>query len=206
VVCIELREPQAPELPQAGSDQSTVRLAPAGAYITRAVRFAVEPRGTRIVGVVTPTDIGTMSTIPVADLVGSVTEVAVIMTGPGGNDAGAVYAIRAPLAVGFSAPQVPGVQIGWSEPHAAPVTPQRRLQLTPAAFVSSLATVAARLAVAFTPIAEGGGVVIVTKIGSGTIGSVKLEEMEGSLAEIAWIVTLLPTGCMGGAVKTVDAP
>jgi hypothetical protein len=71
-----------------------------------------------------------------------------------------------------------------------------------------LVTVAENVAVPFTPkrvggVAPegvGGGVVMLIAIGAGTICSVTLAVMEGSLAEIASIVTALPTGCSGGGV------
>jgi hypothetical protein len=58
---------------------------------TLAVRFAIVPRGTVRVGVVTLTEIGAMITVALADLVESVTDVAVIVTDPlPGIAAGAV--------------------------------------------------------------------------------------------------------------------
>lgn len=66
---------------------------------TVAVRFAVVKMGTVTLVGCTLTEIGLIVTVNVIDLVGSVTEVAVIVTGPGGMDVGAVYVIRPVLAV-----------------------------------------------------------------------------------------------------------
>jgi hypothetical protein len=143
---------------------------------------------------------GSMVTVAFTDLVGSATEVAVIVTiPPVGIEVGAVYTIWPALAV----------RVGLGRPDCkdpqAPAVAQLKLQFTPAAVVS-LVTVAESRAVPFTPSSAGGAIERAIVIGSGAIGIVTLEEIEGSLAAIALIVTELPTGCMGGAVKTVDVP
>jgi hypothetical protein len=166
-------------------------------YATTAVRFAVVPMGTVIAGVVTLTEIGSITTVACFDCVGSVTEVAVMVTTPpAGIAAGAVYVIWPVLAVwvGLGRPDC-------SDPHVATFTPlaQLQLQLRPAA-LGSLVTVAESSAAPFTPSSAGAGIEIEMVIGAGTIGNVTLAETDESLAAIAVIVTELPTGISVGGV------
>jgi hypothetical protein len=202
-LCIVLSEPHAPAVLHIGALQVTPWLEASNATV--AVRFAVVKIGTVTLVGWTLTEIGMIVTLAVTDLVGSVKEVAVIVTGAGGIDVGAVYVIKPVLAVcvGMGRPDC-------KEPQAGAAAPQLKLQLTPAAF-ASLVTVAPSEAVegaaaVLTPKSAGGGVEIFMVIGSGAIGRVTPAEMEGSLAATALIVTVLPTGNMGGAVYTVDAP
>jgi hypothetical protein len=151
------------------------------------------PIGTVTVGVVTVTEIGTMVTVALADLVESVIEVAVMVTVPPvGIAAGAVYVICPPLAV--------SVAIGspdWSEPQLALL--QANVQFKPAATLSFV-TVALSKAVPLVPNIATGCVAIATVIGSGAMVNTVLVEIEGLLVALAVIVTVLPTGMYWGAV------
>ncbi len=134
-----------------------------------------------------------MVAVAVAILVGSVTDVAVMVTvPPEGTVAGAVKVVVAPLAVCAE----------LSEPQLDPL--QLTAQSTPA-FAASLATAALIVACAPTCKEVGGDRLKVTEIGVRMV-NVAEAVFVGSAVEVAVMVTEFPAGMEVGAVKVVVAP
>lgn len=124
-----------------------------------------------------------------ADLVGSVTEVAVTVTVPPvGIAAGAVYVVAAPV----------GVVVGLSDPQA--VAPQVTVQVTVGFAETSFAALARRGNCALT-CSEAGGERMLTEIGIGATMVIRAEtDLVVSATEVAVTVTVVPVGIAAGAM------
>jgi hypothetical protein len=150
VVAVPLGVDAGLKLPHCELPQVTVQVTPAFALslLTVAVRAAVVVAGTELGGLLSVTAIGAfgveMVMVAVADLVESVTEVAVTVTVAGlGAPAGALYFVAAPLPV----------EEEEKLPHGEP--PQFTLQVTPA-LALSLVTMAVRLVLVPASSDDGG--------------------------------------------------
>jgi hypothetical protein len=129
-----------------------------------------------------------------ADLVLSVTEVAVTVTvPPAGTLPGAWNDVATPLPV----------LVGLKKPHGGAPGPQFTVQVTPA-LAESLATTAVKGAVALMFMETRGGGLKVTEIAPPCVIVIVAEALLVlSVAEVALMVTVLPDGIAGGAVYVV---
>jgi hypothetical protein len=129
-----------------------------------------------------------------AVLVGSVADVAVIVTlPPVGGVEGAVYTVAAPLAVAT----------GLNEPQDPMGVVQLQFTGVVAGSLTVVATIDTVVAISSAP---GGGVVRVIAITGGVIDTVWLLNFVLSVTDVAVIVTLPPAGIVAGAVYTVLVP
>ena len=126
-------------------------------------------------------------TTALAVFVGSVADVAVIVTAPPvGAVEGAVYTVAAPLAVA-----------GTLKEPQNPVGEQLQFTGVVAGSLTVIATIAAVVAINSAP---GGGVVSVTEITGGVIDTAWLFAFVLSVTDVAVMVTLPPVGIVAGAV------
>jgi len=135
-----------------------------------------------------------MAIFVAADLVGSVTDVAVTLTlPPAGTVAGAVYVVATPF----------GVLVGLNEPHV--VVPHVTVHVTSELAETSFAIVATRESCAFT-CTDAGGERMLTESGGGrTIVICAETDLLVSATEVAVTVTVVPAGIAAGAVYVTAA-
>jgi hypothetical protein len=136
-----------------------------------------------------------ISTLTLADLLVSASEVAVIVTtSPAGTTVGATYVVD-------------NIRSAVNDPHELeePDDPQVALQITPAP-VGSFVTCAETACVVLTISDPGNASVIATTIGVATTVKLKLLLCAGLLVTVAVIVIAPSIGATDGAVYTVAPP
>jgi hypothetical protein len=181
--------------------QAMVQSTPAlvASFPTVAMRFAVSPfsaaPSVTAVGetLILIAGLGVTVMLALTETLGSLMDVAAIVTGPEGEAGGAIYVVDAPVTL-LNVPQAPCAEL-----------PQVAVQETPP-FALSLAIRTLKVACCPACNVVTGGVVNVIEIDGALIVSVTLLVAEGLLVTDAVMVTLLPIGTLAGAVKTDGAP